>query len=87
MQGLVSDPKAVASRGGRPAPAAADLVEEQSLLAVALFVAHSVVLGLFACEFAGAGPLDVAERAVQDGDAIEDSRGLGKGADLVEHCL
>jgi hypothetical protein len=63
------------------------LVEEQSLLAVALFVAHPVVLGLFAGEFAGTGPLDVAERAVQDRDAIEDSRSLGEGTDLVEHCL
>lgn len=57
------------------------------MLAVALFVAHAVVLSLLAGEFTGAGPLDVAERAVQDGDAIEDSRGPGEGTVLVEHCL
>jgi hypothetical protein len=49
---------AVSSRDGRPATAASDLAEEQSLLAVALFVAHAVVPGLRAGEFARAGPFD-----------------------------
>ncbi len=65
----------------------ANLVEEKSLLAVALFVADAVVLGLSPCEVTGAGPLDMAERTVEDGDPMQHTCGRGEGAHLVEHGL
>jgi hypothetical protein len=65
----------------------ANLVEEKSLLAMAFFVADAVVLGLSAREFAGTGPLDMAERTMQDGDAVQNARSRGEGAHLVEHGL
>jgi hypothetical protein len=64
-----------------------DLLQQAALFPAADLEAESVVRRLTFGEFAGSGPFDVAEVAVQDGQPVAD---LGVGGELdnvVEHDL